>query len=132
VEAAVREIEILTTARRQLVDVTGRIQEALRDLGAGDGLCHCWVPHTTAALIVNENADPDVGRDLLAAFAALVPPLRFAHREGNSDAHLLATLLGCSLTLPVAAGRLRLGTWQGVFLVELDGPRSRRLQVAVR
>jgi secondary thiamine-phosphate synthase enzyme len=131
VEAAVTDIAIVTTARRQLVDVTGRVEDALRALGAGDGLCHCFVPHTTAALLVNENADPDVGRDLLACYEALVPPLRFAHGEGNSDAHFLATLLGCSLLLPVGAGRLRLGTWQGVFFVELDGPRTRRLHVTL-
>ena len=125
------EIAIMTTARRQLLDVTGRIEDALRTLGAENGLCHCWVPHTTAALVVNENADPDVGRDLLACYEALVPPLRFAHGEGNSDAHFLATVLGCSLILPVSSGRLRLGAWQGVFFVELDGPRARRLQVTL-
>jgi secondary thiamine-phosphate synthase enzyme len=126
----VREIELQTTARRQLLDVTAKVDQALSELGARDGVCHLWVPHTTAAVIVNENADPDVGRDLLAAYEALVPGLRFAHGEGNSDAHLLATLLGSSLTVPVQSGRLHLGTWQGVYFAELDGPRRRRLWVS--
>lgn len=122
------ELAIRTEERRQMVDVTDRVQRALAEAGtAGDGVCRVWVPHTTAAVVVNENADPDVPRDLLAAYEAMVPPVRFAHAEGNSDAHLLATVLGPSVSLPLVAGRLRLGTWQGVFFVELDGPRSRRL-----
>ena len=124
-----REVKVQTAARRQLVDVTARVQEAVAALGGADGACHVFVPHTTAAVIVNENADPDVGSDLLECYQAMVPQVRFRHAEGNSDAHFLASLIGGSVLLPVVAGRLRLGTWQGVFLVELDGPRSRRLWV---
>lgn len=123
------EIELRTTARRELRPITNEVQGAVRELGMSDGLCHVWVPHTTAAVVVNENADPDVARDLLAAYGAMVPDLRFAHSEGNSDAHLLATVLGCQLTVPVRSGRLRLGTWQGIFFVELDGPRTRQVWV---
>jgi len=126
-EVAVIEVEVQTHARREMVDVTVRVNRALAAAGGGDGLCHLLVPHTTAALVVNENADPDVPRDLLAAYETLVPAIRFAHAEGNSDAHFLSTLLGPSLLLPMEDGRLRLGTWQGVFFVELDGPRRRRL-----
>ncbi len=121
------EIEVRTRSHRELVDVTAAVNEALAGAGARDGLVHLFVPHTTAALIVNENADPDVGRDLLASYAEMVPKIRFAHAEGNSDAHLMSTVLGPDLLLPVAGGRLSLGTWQGVFFVELDGPRRRRL-----
>ncbi len=126
-----REIEVRSSRRRQLIDVTERVQAAAAELSGGDGLCHLWVPHTTAALVVNENADPDVGRDLLACYEALVPRLPFAHAEGNSDAHFLASLLGCSLAVEVRDGRLRLGRWQGLFFVELDGPRARTLWVAM-
>ncbi len=122
--------EIRTTARSEMVDITSRVAAALD--GAGDGLCHVFVPHTTAAVVINESADPDVARDLVAAYRAMVPAVRFAHAEGNSDAHLLATLLGSSVTVPVEQGRLALGTWQGIFFVELDGPRSRRVEVRLR
>ena len=120
-------LEIRTSARSEMVDITSRVAAALD--GAGDGLCHVFVPHTTAAVVINESADPDVARDLVAAYRAMVPAVRFAHAEGNSDAHLLATLLGSSVTVPVEHGRLVLGTWQGIFFVELDGPRSRRVEV---
>ena len=123
-------LEIRTTARSEMVDITSRVAAALD--GAGDGLCHVFVPHTTAAVVINESADPDVARDLVAAYRAMVPAVRFAHAEGNSDAHLLATLLGSSVTVPVEHGRLALGTWQGIFFVELDGPRSRRVEVRLR
>jgi secondary thiamine-phosphate synthase enzyme len=122
-------LEIRTTARSEMVDITSRVAAALD--GAGDGLCHVFVPHTTAAVVINESTDPDVARDLVAAYRAMVPAVRFAHAEGNSDAHLLATLLGSSVTVPVEHGRLALGTWQGIFFVELDGPRSRRVEVRV-
>jgi len=122
-----REITVRTSARTELVDITSRIDSALAELGPELRLCHVWVPHTTAAVVVNESADPDVARDLAAAYRAIVPEIPFRHTEGNSDAHFLSTLLGCSITLPVTGGRLRLGTWQGIFLVELDGPRSRRV-----
>jgi secondary thiamine-phosphate synthase enzyme len=122
-------LEIRTTARSEMVDITSRVAAALD--GAADGLCHVFVPHTTAAVVINESADPDVARDLVAAYRAMVPAVRFAHAEGNSDAHLLATLLGSSVSIPVEHGRLALGTWQGIFFVELDGPRSRRVEVRV-
>ena len=127
-----KQIQVRTGARRQMVLITSDVLRAVQEHGATDGLCHIWVPHTTAAVVVNENADPDVARDLLAAYEAMIPQIPFAHAEGNSDAHLLATLLGSSVTVPVEKGRLRLGTWQGIFLVELDGPRSRMVWVSLR
>ncbi len=122
-------IEVRSGARREMIDITREVAAAVE--GAGDGLCHVYVPHTTAAVVINEHADPDVARDLTAAYEAMVPPIRFAHAEGNSDAHLMATLLGSSVTVPIEAGRLRLGTWQGIFFVELDGPRSRKVWVSL-
>ena len=98
-------------------------------MGAADGLCTIFTPHTTAAITVNENADPDVPADLVRALRAMVPEVRFDHAEGNSDAHLLSAIIGASVTVPVRGGSLALGTWQGIFFVELDGPRSRKVEV---
>jgi secondary thiamine-phosphate synthase enzyme len=126
-----KTIEVRTGTRTQLVNITSQVAKTLAELDPRASLCHVYVPHTTAAVVINESADPDVARDLAAAYRALVPDVRFAHAEGNSDSHLLATLLGSSVSVPVADGRLQLGTWQGIFFVELDGPRSRRLWVSV-
>jgi secondary thiamine-phosphate synthase enzyme len=122
------DIEVRTHARREMVDITRQVADAVSE--AGDGLCHVYVPHTTAAVVINEHADPDVARDLAAAYEAMVPKMRFAHAEGNSDAHLMATVLGSSVAVALDGGRLRLGTWQGIFFVELDGPRSRKVWVS--
>jgi len=127
----VNQFGIRTTARTQLVNITSQVVDALQQIGGDPTLCHVQVPHTTAAVVVNEAADPDVVRDLAAAYQAMVPQISFAHAEGNSDAHLLASLLGSSVTLPVEDGHLKLGTWQGIFFVELDGPRTRRVWVSV-
>jgi secondary thiamine-phosphate synthase enzyme len=125
------EIEVRSSTRIELIDVTTKLAASVDGLDRGATLCHVFVPHTTAAVVINEAADPDVARDLAAAYRAIVPRIPFAHAEGNSDSHLLATLLGSSVTIPIEAGRLALGTWQGVFLVELDGPRLRRLWISV-
>ena len=122
-------IEVRTASHRQMVDITHQVIAAID--GAGDGICHVYVPHTTAAVVINEHADPDVARDLISAYEEMVPDIHFAHAEGNSDAHLMTTLLGSSVTVPVEEGRLCLGTWQGIFFVELDGPRSRKAWVSV-
>jgi secondary thiamine-phosphate synthase enzyme len=128
-ESTMKQIEVRTASHRQMVDITRQVAAAIG--GAGDGICHVYVPHTTAAVVINEHADPDVARDLIAAYEAMVPDVHFAHAEGNSDAHLMTTLLGSSITVPIEDGRLRLGTWQGIFFVELDGPRSRKVWVSV-
>jgi len=122
------DIGVQTHAHREMVDITRRVADAVHD--AGDGLCHVYVPHTTAAVVINEHADPDVARDLTAAYEKMVPKMKFAHAEGNSDAHLMATVLGSSVNVVLEGGRLRLGTWQGIFFVELDGPRSRKVWVS--
>lgn len=120
---------VRTSAREQIVIITDQVNEALRSIGASDGLCTIFTPHTTAAITVNENADPDVPADLVRALRAMVPEVRFDHAEGNSDAHLLSAIIGPSASLPVRDGSLTLGTWQGIFFIELDGPRSRTVEI---
>ena len=122
---------VRTTAREQILIITNDVQRALGAMTRGDGIATIVVPHTTCAISVNENADPDVPEDLTKAVRALVPNVKFAHGEGNSDAHFLSMLIGCSLSWPYRAGKLLLGTWQGVYFVELDGPRSRKVTVYV-
>jgi secondary thiamine-phosphate synthase enzyme len=122
-------IEVSSQRRRQLVDVTSFVQESVAAAGVTEGLCHVCVPHTTAAVMLNENADPAVADDLLRALDALVPKISWRHAEGNSDAHLLSSLVGPSITVPITGGELALGRWQAVFLLDLDGPRKRELWV---
>lgn len=122
-------IKVPTQRRRQVLDVTISVAKAVRESGVAAGLCHVWVPHTTAGVIVNENADPDVSEDILAALEEMLPKIPWRHLEGNSDAHVLAALLGTSASVPIQQGRLGLGRWQGILLVEFDGPRSREVWV---
>jgi len=125
-------IEVRSSRREELIDITQRVNEAVAASGVAEGLAHIWCPHTTAAVTVNESADPSVARDIVAGLARIVPrDAGWQHAEGNSDAHLKASLLGASASVPVSSGRLALGTWQGVFFCEFDGPRSRRVEVRV-
>lgn len=124
--------EVRTSAREEFVDITATVVEMVRASGIAEGVVVVSCPHTTAGITVNENADPDVVRDLLGGLARLAPrDAGWRHREGNSDGHLKATLVGSSATLPVDGGRLALGTWQAVYLCEFDGPRTRRVNVTV-
>ena len=126
------QIDVSTGARSQLVEITGDVADAVEASGVQSGTCHVYVTHTTAGLTINENADPDVARDILAGLARLVPAGGdYRHAEGNADAHIKATLAGFSAMVPVVNGRLALGTWQGVYLCEFDGPRRRRVLVGV-
>lgn len=120
---------VRTSEREQILIITDEVNAALTKLHATDGICTIVVPHTTCAISMNENADPDVPADLTRALRAMIPNVRFEHGEGNSDAHLLSMLIGCSLTWPYRNGRLILGTWQGVYFIELDGPRERKVSV---
>jgi secondary thiamine-phosphate synthase enzyme len=122
---------VRTSEREQILIVTRDVNAALRSLTDGDGICTIVVPHTTCAISVNENADPDVPADLTKALRAMIPNVKFAHGEGNSDAHLLSMMIGCSLSWPYRNGKLVLGTWQGIYFVELDGPRERKVTVYV-
>ncbi|MEJ2208999.1 MAG: secondary thiamine-phosphate synthase enzyme YjbQ [Anaerolineae bacterium] len=125
------ELEIRTQSHSELRDITSQVQQAVSDRGIEDGVCHVFVPHTTAGLTLNENWDPDVRGDLVRALQAMVPDVHFRHGEGNSPAHLLAGLVGAGQTLLVRGGKLVLGRWQGVYLAEFDGPRTRRVLVKV-
>jgi secondary thiamine-phosphate synthase enzyme len=125
------QLEVRTENKSELRDISSKVKEAVSESGVKQGVCHVFVPHTTAGLTLNENWDPDVRGDLVRALQALVPDVRFRHGEGNSPAHLLATLVGASQTLLIRDGQLLLGTWQGIYLAEFDGPRSRRVLVKV-
>lgn len=127
------DISVRTEDRYQLVSITADVRRAVEEAGVEDGLCVISSTHTTAAVTVNEDYDRDVPRDLAAACRAFLDVLdvRFEHAEGNSDSHLLTSLFGQSQTLLVRGGALDLGRWQGVFLAEFDGPRSRTVRVAV-
>jgi secondary thiamine-phosphate synthase enzyme len=124
-------LDVSTRARRELVDITELVRSAARQAGLDDGAVLVYSPHTTAGITIQENADPDVRRDLLHALENAVPEAppqgRWRHAEGNAPAHVKAALLGASQLVPVEGGRLQLGTWQGVFLCELDGPRARQV-----
>jgi len=120
--------EAITTRREELIRLTGALQELVDAKGWRDGALVVYCPHTTAALTVNEDADPDVAADLIMAMSRLLPrEAGYKHIEGNSDAHVKTSLVGPSLTLIVSGGRIQLGTWQGVFLCEWDGPRNRKI-----
>jgi secondary thiamine-phosphate synthase enzyme len=125
-------IEVSTRSRTEMIDITERVAECARKAGVAEGLCTVWVPHTTAAVTVNEGADPSVKRDLLDALSRLVPfEADYRHTEGNSAAHIKSSLVGVSLCIPVMNGGLLLGTWQSVFFCEFDGPRRRNVNVTV-
>ncbi len=125
------ELRIETGTRTQFLDITTEVAQAVREAGLSNGTVVVFVPHTTAGMTINEHADPDVVADLIAALDRLVPwKSHYAHAEGNSAAHIKASLIGSSVTVPVGAGKLLLGTWQGIFLAEFDGPRSRRVLVS--
>lgn len=123
----------LTTGQNNWTDITKRVKDALRESGITSGLCVVYCPHTTAGITINENADPDVVRDLIFALEKTYPDRpEFRHGEGNSAAHLKAGVMGSSATIPVKNGRLLLGTWQGIYFCEFDGPRARRFYVQIQ
>lgn len=124
------KLSIKTTRRNEVVDITGEVKEIVERAKFSEGICVVYVPHTTAAVTINENADPSVQRDILACLSKLIPESgSYTHREGNSDAHIKAATLGPSVTLVVSSGRLVLGTWQGIYFCEFDGPRQRGIWV---
>ena len=129
--AAVGFFEVVTTSRSQMVDVTARVRTVVKQTGVGAGLCVVYVPHTTAGITINESADPAVAADILEHLEKLVPQGRYRHREGNADSHIKASMMGFSACIPVEGAELSLGTWQGVFFCEFDGPRHRRVWVKV-
>ena len=127
-----KTLDIRTNAREEMIDLTPEIEASVAASGVENGLCTVFVPHTTAGITINENADPDVGEDLLAALRRAVPDgAPYRHGEGNSPAHVKASLVGSSVTVIVESGRLRLGTWQGIQLCEFDGPRARKVWINI-
>jgi secondary thiamine-phosphate synthase enzyme len=125
------ELSVSTPTREALVDITERVRAMLPSLGENfTGVVNVFSPHTTAAVTINEGADPSVARDLIDSLARLVPRISgYLHAEGNSDAHVKTALIGNSVSVPVEGGRLRLGTWQSIYLAEFDGPRTRRVWI---
>ena len=128
----IKALTIATRSRNEFVDITSQVQDAVRESGISEGLCTIFVPHTTAGLTINEGADPSVQRDILTHLQQIIPQdSDFRHLEGNSDAHIKASLMGSSQTVFVEEGQLVLGTWQAIYFAEFDGPRQRKVMVRV-
>ena len=126
-----RKISIKTSYQDEFLDVTHRIEQIVQESGVGEGVCFIFCPHTTAGLTINENADPDVKKDVLRGLEKMVPSLNYSHLEGNSPAHIKASLMGFSLQVLIQDGSLVLGTWQGIYFCEFDGPRTRNIHVQI-
>ena len=129
----VYEITLKTTGRNQFIDITRQVESVVIQSGVKSGICVVYAPHTTAGITINENADPTVRKDIINTLEKLVPwrePF-YEHAEGNSAAHVKSSLIGCSQTVIVENGKLLLGTWQGIYFCEFDGPRTRRVFVKV-
>jgi len=126
------QLQVSTSKKMEFVDITSEVERVVKESGVQNGLCHIFVPHTTAGVTINENWDPTVRTDILSALDDLVPASGcYRHAEGNAPAHIKASLMGSSQTALVEGGRLVFGSWQGIFLTEFDGPRRRRVLVKV-
>jgi secondary thiamine-phosphate synthase enzyme len=126
------EITVKTSSHTQIIDITSKVNEILAKTGIKEGICTVFTPHTTAGITINENADPDVPRDIIKEMEKVVPLNDgYAHIEGNSAAHIKSSLFGCSETVIIRNGTLMLGTWQSVFFCEFDGPRNRKVWVEI-
>ena len=128
----IHTLNVRTGSRIEMVDITGKVQEVVRAGGVEEGVCHLFVAHTTAGLTINENADPSVQADILMVLNKIISDREaYRHSEGNSPAHIKASLMGPNLTVLVSRGGLLLGTWQGVYLCEFDGPRPRKVHIKI-
>jgi len=128
----VTRLSIRTQSRTEFIEITSQIQKVISESGIKNGICTVWIPHTTAAITVNENADPTVQQDILMELNKIIPfQNNYSHYEGNSAAHIKSSLVGCSHTLLIEEGRLLLGTWQGIFFCEFDGPRHRQIWIKI-
>ncbi|TXT62393.1 MAG: hypothetical protein BAJALOKI3v1_600014 [Promethearchaeota archaeon] len=128
-----KRIEVKTTEREILLDITDKIKKIVNESAIAEGVCRIFVPHTTAGITINENADPSVKHDIIQHLKELIPKnADFSHREGNSDAHIKSTLIGPTLTVLIHEGSLILGTWQGLMFAEYDGPRNRKVYVQIQ
>jgi len=128
------ELTVRTTQHAQFVEITDEIQRIVSESGVKDGMCTVFVPHTTAGITINENADPDVAADIIYALDQAVPwrDARYQHGEGNTAAHVKSSMMGHSVHVLVRGGQLQFGTWQGIFFCEFDGPRTRKVWVVVK
>jgi secondary thiamine-phosphate synthase enzyme len=128
----IQTFQVKTTKQTEFVDITHSVLEVIQKTGIKEGVCIIFIPHTTAAVTINENADPSVPKDIMMELNKIVPfEDRYQHTEGNSPAHIKASIIGCSQIVFVESGKLVLGTWQGIFFCEFDGPRSRKVYVKV-
>lgn len=128
----IRQLRVKTNSQTELVDITQGVQRLVTESGIRSGICHVYVPHTTSGITINENTDPNVGRDILKELNKVIPfEDNYGHHEGNSAAHIKSTIVGVSKTVIIDEGRLALGTWQSIFYCEFDGPRDRRVYVKV-
>ncbi len=129
-----KDFHIRSKNRNQMIDITGQVDSAVGQSGITNGDAIVYCPHTTAAVTINENADPSVGHDILLTLGELIPHRRpgYQHSEGNSDAHCKSSIVGCSEQILIKDGKLALGTWQGIFFCEFDGPRSRKVLLQIR
>jgi secondary thiamine-phosphate synthase enzyme len=128
----IKTLTVSTSKRQEFIDITARIEQVLLKSKIDTGLCVVFCPHTTAGLTINENADPSVRRDIVDHLQSLVPYNKgYAHSEGNSDAHIKASIMGFSLNLIIERGSFKLGTWQGIYFCEFDGPRQRQVYVSL-
>lgn len=127
-----KQLRVNTNSRTELIDITQGVQRMVAESGVRSGMCHIYVPHTTSGVTINENSDPNVGRDILKELNKVIPfDDNYGHSEGNSAAHIKSSIIGVSKSVMVEEGRLALGTWQAVFFCEFDGPRERRVMVKV-
>ena len=127
----IRQLRVKSHSRTELIDITQGVQRLVAESGIRSGVCYVYVPHTTSAVTINENSDPNVGRDILKELNKVIPfDDNYGHTEGNSAAHIKSSIIGVSRVVMVEEGRLALGTWQAVFFCEFDGPRSRELWVS--
>jgi secondary thiamine-phosphate synthase enzyme len=126
------EISVSTSRRNEFIDVTEEVRGVVKESGVKEGYVHLYVPHTTAAVTINENYDPSVKSDILDKLSDIIPPgAGYSHSEGNADSHIKASIIGSSDFIPVVNGDIDLGRWQGIFFCEFDGPRSRRMLIQV-
>lgn len=127
-----KKLSISTKSRAELQDITSKVEDAVKESKTKSGVCHIFIPHTTAAITINENADPDVRRDILNGLERIAPfNGDYAHSEGNAAAHIRSSIIGTDATVLVEDGRLKLGTWQGIFFCEFDGPRQRNVFIKI-
>ncbi len=131
-KVVIKRLTVSTSKKQEFIDITSQVKLVLRDSGVSSGVCIVYIPHTTAGVTINENADPDVRIDIIESLEKIIPSTgRYRHIEGNAHAHVKSSILGCQIAIPIESGNLVLGTWQGIFFCEFDGPRTRSVIVKI-